>query len=224
LKLARARNLHLIVTLNDLPDFYFRPIYTDRSRYDAQTEFIARRYREEPMILAWDLRNEGDIDYGVTGKPMPNSTREDVLAWLERVSALVRAADRNHLLTAGWLQETMDTEPFVDVLSFHHWSSEDGIAERIASLREKSAKPILVEEMGLSSAGEEREIEQAERLEQMVRVVESEDAAGWLIWTAFDFFALPDDVANPEFRFGIWRNDLEPKPALDRLPIATRVP
>ena len=55
--LAREHNLKLIVTLNDLPVFYYRPLYTDYARYDAQTAFIVSRYRNEPTILAWDLRN-----------------------------------------------------------------------------------------------------------------------------------------------------------------------
>jgi len=33
IKLARERNLKLIVTLNDLPDLYFRPLYTDYSTF-----------------------------------------------------------------------------------------------------------------------------------------------------------------------------------------------
>ncbi len=62
--LAKERNLRLLVTLNDLPDLRFRPLYTDWNRYDAQTIYIVRRYRNEPTILAWDLRNEADLDYG----------------------------------------------------------------------------------------------------------------------------------------------------------------
>ena len=58
----------------------------------------------------------------------------------------------------------------------------------------------------------------------MIETAERGETVGWLIWTAFDFFALPDAMSGPEYRFGIWRNDLSAKPVLDRLPIPTRVP
>lgn len=222
--LAAARDLRVIVTLNDLPDFYFRPIYADWARYDAQTEFIVQRYRDEPLILAWDVRNEGDIDYGVTGASMPNATRAQVLAWLEHVTHLARAHDPNHLLTAGWLDAGLETAPYVDVLSLHHWSSENGLAEKIADLARASGKPVWVEEMGLAALGRQGERAQVQVLPRMIETAEASDSAGWLLWTAFDFYALPDDLASPEHRFGIWRNDLAPKPVVDALPLPTRQP
>lgn len=224
IQLARERDLRLIVTLNDLPDFYFRPIYSDWARYDAQTEYIVRRYRDESSILMWDVRNEGDIDYGANGNAMPNTTHEQVLKWLAHDTALVRAADSNHLLTAGWLQEPLETAPYVDVLSLHHWSSAAGLGARIQNVRAQTSKPLLVEEMGLAGMGRDGEAAQAEQLLEMIQTTEQSTSAGWLIWTAFDFFALPDSMASPEYRFGIWRNDLSPKPVIDGLPMATRVP
>ena len=137
---------------------------------------------------------------------------------------LSAANDSKHLLTAGWLGETIETAPFVDFLSFHYWSSDAGLADKIASLREQSGKPILVEEMGLPGVGADGEAEQAENVERMIQVVNSSAISGWMIWTAFDFFALPDELSSSEYRFGLWRNDLSPKPALDRLPIPTRIP
>lgn len=62
---AGERDLKLIVTFNDLPDLTFRPLYTDWAHYDAQTVYLVRRYRNEPAILAWDLCNEGDLDYSL---------------------------------------------------------------------------------------------------------------------------------------------------------------
>lgn len=221
--LAQERDLHLIVTLNDLPDFYFRPLYQDFARYDAQTQFIVERYRGEPQILMWDVRNEGDIDYGVSGAGMLNTTRGDVLRWLEHVTTLVRASDKNHLLTAGWLDAAVETAPFVDVLSLHHWSTADGLQERIARVCAESAKPLLIQELGQSSF-DNNEQAQVMNIPRMIQTAEQNKTAGWLIWTAFDFYALPDDMANPEHRFGIWRNDLSPKPVLDALPLPTRSP
>jgi hypothetical protein len=61
---------------------------------------------------------------------------------------------------------------------------------------------------------------QARTIGDVIGVVESTGAAGWLIWTAFDF---PTDatcirpncpsVDNAEHHFGLWYADYTPKPA-----------
>jgi hypothetical protein len=37
------------------------------------------------------------------------------------------------------------------------------------------------------------------------------------VWTAFDFDPVPGQTISPEYRFGLWRIDLTPKPALNAL-------
>jgi hypothetical protein len=54
-ELGCERDLKIIVTLNDLPDLTFRPLYSDWSHYDTQTVYLVRWYRNEPNILAWDF-------------------------------------------------------------------------------------------------------------------------------------------------------------------------
>ena len=56
-------------------------LLVDWARYDAQTTYIVRRYRNNPVILAWDLRNEGDLDWGADGRA-PVATQEQVMSWL----------------------------------------------------------------------------------------------------------------------------------------------
>jgi hypothetical protein len=214
--LAGERNLHLIVTLNDLPDLYFRPLYTDWARYDAQTAYIVSRYRDEPTILAWDLRNEADLDYGARDGS-GRFERESVLAWLTHTAEVVRANDANHLITAGWWGDAAETAAAVDILSFHHWTDAAELKSRIDALREQSSKPILIEEMGYPSWGEGGEAFQAETLEKVIEIAGQSQVAGWLIWTAFDFAPANGQPDNPEYHFGLWRANLTPKPALDAL-------
>jgi hypothetical protein len=214
--LASERNLHLIITLNDLPDLHFRSLYTDWAHYDAQTIFIVNRYRDEPTILAWDLRNEADLDYGAhdgSGR----FERESVLAWLTHTAEIVRANDANHLITAGWWGDAAETAAAVDILSFHHWTDASELKSRIDALREQSSKPILVEEVGYPSWGKDGEVFQAETLEKVIEIAEQNQVAGWLIWTAFDFTPTGGQPDNPEYHFGVWRANLSPKPALDAL-------
>lgn len=220
--LAREHGFKLIVTLNDLPDLYFRPLYTDWARYDAQTAFIVQRYRNDPIILAWDLRNEGDLDTRIR-QNAPTFSRQQVLDWLAHTSQLVRDNDPNHLITAGWLEESLDTEPYVDFLSFHHWSDVSSLQARITDYRARTSKPLLLEEIGYHSwtgdpSTPRTADEQAVLLSEAISQADADDLAGWLIWTAFDF--VPDNgIYNFEHFFGLWTYDLEPKPALDGLPL-----
>jgi hypothetical protein len=214
--LADERDLRLIVTLNDLPDLHYRPLYTDWERYDAQTAFIASRYRDEPAILAWDLRNEGDLDYGARDGG-GRFEQTSVLTWLSHTAAVVRANDERHLLTAGWWGDATETAEVVDILSFHHWLGSRDLAQRIDAVKARSDKPILVEEMGFSTLDGSGEKIQAELLTGWADTANQDGAAGWLVWTAFDFDPVPGQTISPEHGFGLWRIDLTPKPALDAL-------
>lgn len=223
-ELTRERNLKLIVTLNDLPDLAFRPLYTDWAHYDAQTVYIVRRYRHEPHILAWDLRNEGDLDYGVSGTHTVYATQAEVMAWLAHVSELVRQHDPHHLITAGWFGDPTDTAPYSDILSFHHWAEADALRARIATYQQQTDKPLLLQEVGYHSwaeAAHDRRslVQQADILGRVVSVAEETDIAGWVVWTAFDFVPRSGQPKNHEHFFGLWTLDLTAKPALETLPL-----
>ena len=70
----------------------FRPLYTDWAHYDAQTVYIVRRYRHDPIILAWDLRNEGDFDYGARPGDEAEFEQETVIGWLANISQFRKLA------------------------------------------------------------------------------------------------------------------------------------
>ncbi|MBE7554886.1 MAG: cellulase family glycosylhydrolase [Anaerolineales bacterium] len=222
--LAGERSLKLIVTLNDLPDLTFRPLYTDYAHYDNQTIYIVRRYRNEPSLLAWDLRNEGDINHGAQSAEDARFTQQEVMDWLAHISPIVRENDPHHLITAGWWGDPLPTEPYVDFLSFHHWTEANELQKRINQYRQASAKPLLLEEVGYHSwtddpAASRAEQEQADTLEHVIRVAEAQKLSGWVIWTAFDFVPAAGQPPNEEHFFGLWRTDLTPKPALEALPL-----
>ena len=223
-QLAHERDLKLIVTLNDLPDLTFRPLYTDWAHYDAQTAYIVRRYRNEPNILAWDLRNEGDLDYGVRPGDATRFGQEEVIEWLTHVSGLVRDNDPYHLLTAGWWGDPTVTSPHVDILSFHHWLDADQLRARLNDYGQHNNKPLMLQEVGYHTwAGapydQRDELGQAELLGRVVEVAEALDISGWMVWTAFDFIPEPGQPLTFEHFFGLWRADLTPKPALVVLPL-----
>jgi hypothetical protein len=218
IKAAATRGLYVLLTLNDLPDLLYRPLYSQPALAEAQTTLLAARYRDEPAILAWDLRNEGDVDY-VRGY----STMRLVLDWLRDLSPKVRAQAPNHLLTAGWNDDPTYTASAVDFLSLHHWRTAESLAERIRSLRAANSKPLLIQEIGYATPASLPDLlaRQTDQLRAALRVAESEGALGWLIWTAFDFPTSATCVPpacpspdNPEHHFGLWESDYTPKPAL----------
>ncbi len=221
---AAAHDLRLIVTLNDGPDLTDYPLYSGPHFAALQTALIVARYRDEPAILAWDLRNEGDIDYGSRdGFLSQRFPREQVLQWLGAESGRVRSLDGNHLITAGWLHDAAATAPFVDFVSFHHWWDAADMQRRVAEIRVGTDKPILMEEFGYSTYSVTPE-RQAENIMTVIGAAETDGLLGWLVWTAFDFpleaTCWPQpcvDAENHEHHFGLWHSDYVPKPAAEVL-------
>ena len=222
--LASDLGFRLIVTLNDMPDLNEQPLYDNPSNVQEQTRIIISRYAQEPVILAWDLRNEGDIDYGSRNIFQRRFARVQVLGWLRQTAEFIRSIDDNHLLTAGWLNEAHSTAPSVDFVSFHHWTSAEDLQRRIRELRLSTAKPVLLEEVGYSTYGGSSPEAQAQALASAIAASEEADLLGWMIWTAFDFpltatcYPAPCESSDSqEHHFGIWYSDYRPKPALEAI-------
>jgi len=108
----------------------------------------------------------------------------------------------------------------VDVVSVHHYADALSLRQRLDGLKSGTSKPILVEEVGYSTFGVD-EAQQASLLHDAINVAESDGAAGWLVWTAFDFSAdttcTPPNCPDPEsgeHHFGLWHIDGSPKLAV----------
>jgi endo-1,4-beta-mannosidase len=143
------------------------------------------------------------------------------LRWLERTSVQVRALDSNHLITAGWLFDAEATAPYVDFVSFHHWTSAEELRSRIDAMRSATDKPLLLEEFGYSTQRVTLD-EQAAAILDVAATAEANGLLGWMVWTAFDFpvdrSCYPSPCLSPnngEHYFGLWTVDDVSKPALD---------
>jgi endo-1,4-beta-mannosidase len=214
---ASARGFRLIVTLHDLPDLTNYPLYDDPAHVRDQTAFFVSRYRDERAILAFDVRNEGDIDYGTNKVFGGGFMRVEVLSWLGEMTAHVRQHAPQTLITAGWFTDALATSPYVDFISFHHWSDAADLQHRIRDMRARTRLPLLLEEVGYSTFAMSA-AEQREALELARATAETEGLLGWLIWAAFDF---PRDATcypspclsedNAEHHFGIWTADYRRK-------------
>lgn len=72
----------------------------------AHAATLARRWRGDPGILAWDLTDEPPFWL------WPGTTDDDARAWTHEVSAALRSADPEHLVTVGTSEQETGWGPF----------------------------------------------------------------------------------------------------------------
>ncbi len=139
-----------------------------------------KKYINDPAIMAWELANEP--------RPMRPFAVADYKKWIADVAAMIKAKDKNHLVTLGHegsigtesmpLFEEIHTSKNVDYLTIHIWAKnwgwfkEDKIAEGYSNVVEKATayvndhitiaqklkKPLVIEEFGLPRDGQSFDI------------------------------------------------------------------
>lgn len=219
---AGQRGLKLILVLNHAADLSVYPLYENPPHSAQQTLFLVNRYRNEPTIMAWDLRDSGDLDYLSEVAGEGRFPREVVLNWLIEMTAAIRQTDSNHLITAGWRSDVEATLPIVDFASFHHTGDSEALRRKIADLQSKTHKPILLAQVGYSTYDDQDETAQRDQLFRVFEAVQRTRLAGWVVWTAFDFprnvtcEEPPDCVSedSEEHHFGLWNTSYFPKLAV----------
>ncbi len=110
----------------------------------------------------------------------------------------------------------------MDVVSFQYFGEDEvGLRRRIADLRAYTDKPLLLIAFGMSTFVR-TESEQAEYLRNTIRIAETDDLAGWLVWTMYDFptsvTCWPDPCASfddARHHFGLWHVDGSRKAAVE---------
>jgi hypothetical protein len=189
-----------------------------------QTSFIVQRYREEPAILAWDLRDQGDRDYREHGY-----SQQTVLRWLGETAIQIRSLDDNHLLTASWLEDATSTQEMVDFVSFQFYGEYPEFRQQLASLRAQSRKPILLTSIGYSTFEMDETI-QRNYLYQAFEEAQYNQLLGWIVYMAFDYprtvTCTPPDCPGsgaPINHFGLWNTSYFPKLAVDAVETMTGI-
>ena len=150
-----------------------------KAAYNKQVElvmnrtnkFSKRKYINDPAIMAWELANEP--------RPMRPAAENDYKKWIAEVAAMIKAKDKNHLVTLGHegsigteslkLFEEIHADKNVDYLTIHIWAKNwgwfqgDKVAEGYSNVVEKATaylnehiasakklnKPLVIEEFGL---------------------------------------------------------------------------
>jgi hypothetical protein len=219
---ASSRELRVVVTLFDL-DFDYRP-----SAWAAADHYLERllpRFADDPTILAWDLKNEPDLDDARVGRSL-------VDAWLRHVITTARSFDPNHLLTVGWSDPRWADRlaPLLDLVSVHDYGDPAALPDRLGAAAESTpTKPLWLSEYGASShtsflvPSERGEAGQAAHLAAVrggLASMPSDALAGRFVWSLRDhsMTAPAPDGVRPWRRgvqrtFGLIRTDGSPKPA-----------
>ena len=224
IEIAAEHDLRLIVVLNNDPDLLTYPLYTNPEFVQEQTRFIVERYRDEPTIIAWDVRDRGDVDYRVG-----DFSQHVVLTWIAETIVFIREMDANHAVTAGWWQDAIVTAPIVDFVSFQFYGDYEDLRQEIANLKASANKPILLSAIGYSTFSLD-EVTQRNLLFQAFEEVENNSLLGWMVYMAFDY---PRTVTCVEpdcpgegseiNNYGLWSVDYFRKLSLDAVEVMTGI-
>jgi aryl-phospho-beta-D-glucosidase BglC (GH1 family) len=185
---ARKDGIYIIIDMHCAPggqtgtnidDSYGYPwLYT--SKY-AQGVFygdwqrIADHYRNEPMILGYDLLNEPIPDF-----PALQRYNKDLEPMYKTLAGIIRAVDRNHILILGGAQWDSNFKVFGPpfdknvVYTFHkYWTATDkSVIQEYLNFRDKYHVPIW-----LGESGENKD----EWIAAFVKTLE-ENHVGWCFW------------------------------------------
>lgn len=213
LNTAKANKLSVIVTLFDFNSNYS---LLNFPATDRQLETLLTTFKNHSALLAWDLKNEADLDFFY-------QNREEVKEWLKFITKKAKKYDSIHPITVGWAYpENADyLAEELDFVSFHYYKEATKLGETIDSLRKKiSNKPIVLSEFGLSSYQSKvfpynkTETQQAEYFRDIKEVLKQKGNIPSVYWTLYDFTFVSSDIAgwrpwqrNNQKYFGIVSTD-----------------
>ncbi|MGB7341004.1 MAG: hypothetical protein WBC91_19065 [Phototrophicaceae bacterium] len=221
LALAGEQDLRVIMVLNYdiVPSILYFEAYIQ-----AQMQFIVARYQDEPTILAWDIRDQGDVDY------RNGFVRQDIaLRWLADAVISLRTIDTQHPITIGYWQDSTVVAPFIDFVSFQFYEDYDNLRQEIANLRASTNRPILLSGIGYSTFTVS-DISQRNLLFQAFEEVANNGLMGWVVNHAFDYprtvTCTPPDCpseASDLNQYGLWNTGYFPKLAIEAVRITTGI-
>lgn len=222
LDIAEQKDLKVILTLFDFYGDYSLRDWTLTHRHADQ---IVNSVKDHNALLAWDVKNEPDLDFETRGKTQ-------VTAWLRRMITEVKSWDNQHPVTIGWSspEAAKNLAKEVDFVSFHYYREPAQFVNAFQELKSLVPdKPLVLQEYGYSSydgiwnAYLGSEENQADYIGQMQKLLDSEDIP-FVIWTLYDFESVPNSVVGKlpwrkvrQQHFGLLDSGGQPKEAFSRL-------
>lgn len=193
LDLAEAKKLDVIITLFDFYSDYTLESWTLTQRH---AEKIVSAFKNHKAIIAWDIKNEPNLDF-------ENRDKTNVLSWLDHMITVVKENDPNHLVTIGWSnsREATNLASKVDFISYHFYNDIKHLEYETNTLVKATKKPVVIEEFGVPSYGgiwnlwEGSEKDQAE-YHKKIQAIFKKNGLAFMSWTLYDFPAVPNQVAG----------------------------
>ncbi|AFU68400.1 glycosidase, putative [Psychroflexus torquis ATCC 700755] len=204
---AEENGLKVVVTLFDFYGDYSVLNWTLNRRH-AKT--IISGLKDHKAIVAWDIKNEPNLDFDSRGKV-------NVISWLDTMIDLVKSIDPNHPVTIGWsnVQSASILKDKVDIVSFHYYEDIKTLDLAIENLKkEVGEKPIVLQEFGMSSyagiwkpfgSSEEDQANYHKKAQEIIAAYNLQ----FMSWTLYDFETVPKAVVgslpwrkNVQKRFG----------------------
>ena len=187
-------NLKAIITLFD---FYGNYEVLDWTLNQLHIKTIVNRLKNHKAILAWDIKNEPDLDFESRGE-------EKVLAWLREMTIYTKSLDPKHAVTIGWSspESGLWLKNYVDFVSFHYYKSPEQFEKSYKTLKQGVGEmPILLQEFGRSSYKGfwnpfgYSEADQAEYYREMQGFFKTNNVQ-FMSWTLYDFEHIPVSVVG----------------------------
>lgn len=218
LDMAAANNLKVVLTLFDFYGDYNVMSWTLNQRH---AEGIVNAVKDHKALLAWDIKNEPNLDFESRGK-------DNVIAWLDNMIDLVKEIDTVHPVTIGWSNTESATilKDKVDFISFHYYEDLEQLDEAITTMKKEIPnKPLVLQEFGMSSysglwkpfgSSDEDQANYHKKIQEQIAA----NNLQFMSWTLYDFTSVPNDVVgrlpwrkNTQKHFGFIDKNGTKKPA-----------
>ncbi len=195
LDFAEKAGIKVMITLFD---FYGNYDITDWTLTHRHAEVIVETLKNHPALLAWDIKNEPDLDF-------ENRKKYTVNAWLSEMIAQVKGWDTTHPVTIGWssAESANNLSNKVDIVSFHYYEKLSLFTEKYRTLKSNlpANKPIFLQEYGISSYGGlwkgfmGSESKQADYYKEIQGYIKQENIP-FAFWGLYDFEEVPTAVVG----------------------------
>lgn len=203
--LAKNHDLKVIVTLFD---FFLEYDVANWTLADRHAEIVVNTLKDHPALLAWDIKNEPDLDFENLGQSVVNQ-------WLDFMIKRVKGYDPNGLITIGWSQpeQMHHLNEQLDFLSFHFYRDPTELSAFLED--NKFDKPLFLGETGKHTFSKwwfpfSKSQEDQHDYYQQIMDIGQQYQLHYAIWTLYDFKNVPDNVAgkypwqvNPQKAYGL---------------------
>ena len=191
---AYINELKVMITLFDFYGDYSVLNWTLNQKHAIT---IVSTFKDHPALLAWDIKNEPDLDFDSRGKLA-------VKSWLKRMAVVVKKIDENHPITIGWsdAKSAVNLKEEVDFISFHYYKKPINFKNTLEQLKlNTSSKQLILTEFGISSysgfwnlfsGSEELQAAYYNTMQHQLK----EQNMSFMSWTLYDFNNIPKEVVG----------------------------